>query len=54
MTDDGQEVYFVHSGMLRMARVMGEKGKAVHLAVQQALYKNKGYGPWYFRFSGSL
>ena len=51
ITDDGQEVYFVHGGMLRMARVMGEPGKPVHLAVQQALYKNKGYGKRYAAFS---
>ncbi|KAK7051324.1 hypothetical protein VNI00_004824 [Paramarasmius palmivorus] len=35
--------YHVHSGMLRMARAMGEVGKPVQLAVHEALYKNPGY-----------
>ncbi|KAF9458009.1 hypothetical protein BDZ94DRAFT_1227039 [Collybia nuda] len=35
--------YHVHSGMLRMARVMGDVGKPVQLAVQVALYNNPGY-----------
>ncbi|KAF9268403.1 alpha/beta-hydrolase [Marasmius fiardii PR-910] len=35
--------YMVHSGMLRMARAMGEVGKPVHLAVHEALYRNPGY-----------
>ncbi|KAK1227266.1 hypothetical protein PQX77_009753 [Marasmius sp. AFHP31] len=35
--------YMVHSGMLRMARAMGEIGKPVQLAVHEALYKNPGY-----------
>ncbi|KAL5530744.1 hypothetical protein ACEPAF_7002 [Sanghuangporus sanghuang] len=38
-----RETYNVHGGMLRMAQVMGAKGKPVHCAVQEALYKNKGY-----------
>lgn len=38
------ETYEVHSGMLRMAQVMGARGKPVHLAVQQALHRNRGYG----------
>ncbi|KAG9219484.1 hypothetical protein CCMSSC00406_0005378 [Pleurotus cornucopiae] len=36
--------YHVHGGMLRMARAMGDIGKPVQLAVQEALYKNPGYG----------
>lgn len=36
--------YQVHGGMLRMARAMGDIGKPVQLAVQEALYKNPGYG----------
>ncbi|KAL0577563.1 GPI inositol deacylase [Marasmius crinis-equi] len=36
--------YMVHSGMLRMARAMGEVGKPVQLAVHEALYQNPGYG----------
>ncbi|KAF8075891.1 hypothetical protein FPV67DRAFT_1469670 [Lyophyllum atratum] len=35
--------YHVHSGMLRMARVMGDVGKPVQLAVQEALYSNPDY-----------
>ncbi|KAF7433590.1 hypothetical protein PC9H_005551 [Pleurotus ostreatus] len=35
--------YHVHGGMLRMARAMGDIGKPVQLAVQEALYKNPGY-----------
>lgn len=37
-------IYHVHGGMLRMARAMGDIGKPVQLAVQEALYKNPGYG----------
>lgn len=40
------ETYQVHNGMLRMARVMGARGKPVHQAVQQALRANKGYGTY--------
>lgn len=36
--------YHVHGGMLRMARVMGEIGKPVHLAVMDALGRNPDYG----------
>lgn len=36
--------YHVHGGMLRMARVMGEIGKPVHLAVMDALSRNSDYG----------
>ncbi|KAG5639349.1 hypothetical protein H0H81_004070 [Sphagnurus paluster] len=35
--------YHVHSGMLRMARAMGDVGKPVQLAVQEALYTNPDY-----------
>ncbi|EGO27137.1 hypothetical protein SERLADRAFT_413658 [Serpula lacrymans var. lacrymans S7.9] len=35
--------YQVHSGMLRMARVMGEVGKPVHLAVMDALIRYPDY-----------
>ncbi|KAH7912444.1 hypothetical protein BJ138DRAFT_1148322 [Hygrophoropsis aurantiaca] len=36
-------IYHVHGGMLRMARVMGEIGKPVHLAVMDALIRNPEY-----------
>ncbi|KAJ3756522.1 hypothetical protein EV360DRAFT_47831 [Lentinula raphanica] len=36
--------YLVHSGMLRMARAMGDVGKPVQLAVHEALYRNPDYG----------
>jgi sn1-specific diacylglycerol lipase len=36
--------YHVHSGMLRMARAMGDVGKPVQLAVHEALYRNPDYG----------
>jgi hypothetical protein len=36
--------YHVHSGMLRMARAMGDVGKPVQLAVHEALYNNPDYG----------
>ena len=39
--EDG--AYFVHGGMLKMTRAMGEPGKPVHNAVREALRKNKGY-----------
>ncbi|KAF5372043.1 hypothetical protein D9615_008070 [Tricholomella constricta] len=35
--------YHVHSGMLRMARAMGDIGKPVQLAVQEALHNNPDY-----------
>lgn len=45
VSDNGTDgdFYEVHGGMLRMAQVMGARGRPVHRAVQQALYKNKGY-----------
>jgi hypothetical protein len=36
--------YFVHSGMLRMAKAMGDVGKPVQVAVLEALYHNPGFG----------
>lgn len=39
----GSPTYYVHGGMLRMAKAMGEKGKPVHVAVRDALRKNKGF-----------
>lgn len=36
--------YQVHSGMLKMARAMGDIGRPVHLAVHEALTYNLGYG----------
>lgn len=36
--------YFVHSGMLRMAKSMGNVGKPVHVAVCEALRQNPGFG----------
>lgn len=39
-----QSPYHVHSGMLRMAKAMGEIGKPVQLAVQDALYHNPEFG----------
>lgn len=35
--------YVVHGGMLRMTRAMGGSGRPVHVAVRDALRKNKGY-----------
>ncbi|KAI0829253.1 alpha/beta-hydrolase [Trametes gibbosa] len=35
--------YIVHGGMLKMARAMGGPGKPVHVAVRDALKRNKGY-----------
>lgn len=37
------EKFEVHSGMLRMARAMGSKGRPVHVAVRNALRRNHGY-----------
>ncbi|KAI0751660.1 alpha/beta-hydrolase [Daedaleopsis nitida] len=39
--DEG--AYVVHGGILRMTRAMGGPGKPVHVAVRDALKKNKGY-----------
>ncbi|OBZ71967.1 hypothetical protein A0H81_08119 [Grifola frondosa] len=35
--------HLVHGGMLKMARAMGAPGKPVHVAVRDALRRNKGY-----------
>lgn len=40
--DDGEQ-HSVHAGMARMARAMGEIGKPVQVAVQEALYRNPDY-----------
>lgn len=37
-------VYEVHGGMLRMARLLGAKGKPVQRAVDEALRRNRRYG----------
>jgi hypothetical protein len=44
LSTDRHPRYHVHGGMLRMARVMGEIGKPVHLAVTDALSRNPDYG----------
>ncbi|KAH9921553.1 alpha/beta-hydrolase [Epithele typhae] len=36
-------VHLVHGGMIRMTRAMGSPGKPVHVAVREALRRNKGY-----------
>ena len=36
--------YHVHGGMLKMAKLMGDVGKPVHLAVLEALHHNPDYG----------
>lgn len=38
--------YVVHGGMLRMTRAMGGPGRPVHVAVRDALKRNKGYCAW--------
>ncbi|KAH8080275.1 alpha/beta-hydrolase [Cristinia sonorae] len=38
-----EQKFEVHSGMLKMARAMGAKGKPVHIAVRNALRRNHGY-----------
>jgi len=45
-----QNQHFVHGGMLRLARAMGDIGKPVHLAVMEALYHNPDYGTSPFEF----
>ncbi|KIY72562.1 alpha/beta-hydrolase [Cylindrobasidium torrendii FP15055 ss-10] len=37
------ETYQVHSGILRMAKAMGDIGRPVQVAVQEALFKNPDY-----------
>ena len=41
---EGESEYHVHGGMLKMARLMGDVGKPVQLAVLDALYLNPDYG----------
>lgn len=39
-----EETYQVHSGILRMAKAMGDLGRPVQVAVQEALFRNPEYG----------
>ncbi|KAF8164901.1 hypothetical protein B0H34DRAFT_687065 [Crassisporium funariophilum] len=41
--EGAKQKYHVHGGMLRMAKLMGEVGKPVQLAVLEALYNNLDY-----------
>ena len=51
----GPETPFqVHGGMLKMARVMGGIGKPVHMAVRNALRRNKDYGDIFDSFSEKI
>ncbi|RPD62136.1 alpha/beta-hydrolase [Lentinus tigrinus ALCF2SS1-7] len=44
VSESGEEgAYIVHGGMLKMTRAMGGPGKPVHVAVRDALKRNKGY-----------
>ncbi|TFK88081.1 alpha/beta-hydrolase [Polyporus arcularius HHB13444] len=44
VSESGEEgEYIVHGGMLKMTRAMGAPGKPVHVAVRDALKRNKGY-----------
>ena len=36
--------YHVHSGILRLARAMGDVGKPVQLAIYEALHRNPDFG----------
>ena len=40
----GESEYHVHGGMLKMAKLMGDIGKPVQLAVLDALHNNPDYG----------
>jgi sn1-specific diacylglycerol lipase len=40
----GEPEYHVHGGMLKMAKLMGDVGKPVQLAVSDALHNNPDYG----------
>lgn len=42
-TESETTTYLVHGGMLKMARAMGAPGKPVHIAVRDALKRNRGY-----------
>lgn len=41
--DESHTTHLVHGGMLKMARAMGAPGKPVHVAVRDALRRNRGY-----------
>ncbi|KAH9928962.1 alpha/beta-hydrolase [Fomitopsis serialis] len=41
--DSETTTYLVHGGILKMARAMGAPGKPVHVAVRDALKRNRGY-----------
>ena len=43
----GEPEYHVHGGMLKMAKLMGDVGKPVQLAVLDALHNNPDYGELY-------
>ena len=44
VSESGDEgAYIVHGGMLKMTRAMGGPGRPVHVAVRDALRRNKGY-----------
>ncbi len=48
VSETGEEgAYIAHGGMLRMTRAMGGPGKPVHVAVRDALRRNKGYCVYY-------
>lgn len=36
--------YHVHSGILRLARAMGDVGKPVQVAIHEALHRNPDFG----------
>ena len=52
-TESETTTYLVHGGMLKMARAMGAPGKPVHVAVRDALRRNRGYcaSLWYASFT---
>ncbi|KAI0922103.1 hypothetical protein AcW2_006890 [Taiwanofungus camphoratus] len=41
--EEDAESHLVHGGILKMARAMGAPGKSVHVAVRDALKRNRGY-----------
>lgn len=44
LTREDEPEYHVHGGMLKMAKLMGDVGKPVQLAVLDALHNNPDYG----------
>ena len=44
----GEPEYHVHGGMLKMAKLMGDVGKPVQLAVLEALHNNPDYGLFFW------